>query len=114
VRQSDGIDPPDLPGSLQQFIATVGWTFARTMPEISHEYTVRDKSTAGVPPVPTAWYDWFEQQIAEHGYQAKFAGGTYTYLDVDGYKYWVIRPVINRAKLDPAAGESRYHTASVR
>jgi hypothetical protein len=31
--QSDvGIDPPDLPGSLQQFIGSVGWTFARTMP----------------------------------------------------------------------------------
>ena len=29
----------------------------------------------------------------------KFGGRTYTYLEVDGYKYWAISPVINRARL---------------
>jgi hypothetical protein len=58
------------------------------MPEIPHEYTVAGKATVCVPPVPDAWYVWFVAQIREHCYQANFGGRTYTYLHVDGWKYW--------------------------
>ena len=94
----------DLPADPQEFVARVGWRFASTMPEIPHEYTVAGKETAGVPPVPDAWYAWFTEQIAEHGYQGEFAGRTYTYLDVGGWKYWSLPgadgvTIINRARL---------------
>ena len=98
----------DLPASLEEFVSRVGWRFASTMPEIPHEYTVAAKATAGVPPVPDAWYVWFTEQIAEHGYQAKFGGSTYTYLHVDGCKYWSLSgrdgvTIINRARLPDQA-----------
>ena len=97
-------DSTDLPASLEEFVSRVGWRFASTMPEIPHEYTVAGKETAGVPPVPDAWYVWFTEQIADHGYQAKFGGRAYTYLDVDGWKYWSLISqdgvtIINRARL---------------
>ena len=100
--------PTDLPASLEEFVSRVGWRFASTMPEIPHEYTVAGKATAGVPPVPDAWYVWFTEQIAEHGYQAKFGGRTFTYLDVDGWKYWSLTghdgvTIINRARLPDQA-----------
>jgi hypothetical protein len=93
------------PGGLRQFIAEAGWTFAASMPEIPHEYTVRGRVVSGKQPPPVEWHDWFAEQIAEHGYQAKFAGRTFTYLEVDGWKYWSIRPIINRERMheDPAA-----------
>jgi hypothetical protein len=105
-RQNDRIDLPEHPTSAQDFISRVGWRFASTMPEIPHEYTVGGRETAGIPPVPEAWYDWFVEQIREHGYEAKFAGRTYTYLDVDGHKYWALVSsddvlIINRARLGP-------------
>ena len=66
-------------------MSRVGWRFAATMPEIPHEYTVAGKETAGVPPVPDAWYVWFTEQIADHGYQAKFgAGRTRTWTSTAG------------------------------
>ena len=74
------------------------------MTEIPHEYTVAAKATVGVAPVPDAWYVWFVAQIREHGYQETFGGRTYTYLDVDGWKYWSLPgsdgvTIINRSRL---------------
>jgi hypothetical protein len=98
----------DLPASLEEFVSRVGWRFASTMPEIPHEYTVAGKATAGVPPVPDAWYVWFTEQIAERGYRAKFGHRTFTYLHVDGWKYWSLIgrdgvTIINRERLPDQA-----------
>jgi hypothetical protein len=107
--QDDGIShSTDLPASFEEFVSRVGWRFASTMPEIPHEYTVAGKATVGVPPVPDAWYVWFVAQIREHGYQATFGGRTYTYLHVDGWKYWSLSgcdgvTIINRARLPDQA-----------
>jgi hypothetical protein len=95
---------PALPVSRRQFISSVGWQFAKTMPHMPHEYTLGGRTTAGVPPAPASWYAWFEQQIADYGYQARFGGRSYRYLNVGTWKYWVLYTdgglmIINRALL---------------
>lgn len=88
------------PHGRRQFIDTAGWTFAKTMPDIPHEYTVRGKATGGkTEPPPTDWHDWFVDEISRRGYPAEFAGRTYVYLEFEGYKYWALHPVINREPL---------------
>lgn len=42
--------------------------------------------------------------IAAQGYQRDFQGYTYRYVELDGYKYWSIPPVLNREPLPPVPG----------
>jgi hypothetical protein len=83
----------------RQFVLASRWTFAKSMPEMPHEYThrrwARDERL-------------FEQAvlfIREHGYKQKFRGTTYTYYDLGGYQYWTqgsplaATILINRARL---------------
>jgi hypothetical protein len=80
-------------------VATAGWQFAATMPEIPHEYTVRGKRTAGIEPPSVEMHDAFAAHIREHGYQGMFYGRMYVYLELDGFKYWVVGDVINRERI---------------
>jgi hypothetical protein len=97
-------DPPVLPDSPEQFIDAAGWQFAKMM-RPPHEYTLRGKPTAGVEPPPVEWFDWFRSYIRQHGYRAKFGEHSYTYLEPgDGWKYWPVANVINRAKLPARRG----------
>ena len=44
--------------------------------------------------------------INEEGYIKEFQGSAYQYIDLDGYKYWYISPILNRELLyltDPDA-----------
>ena len=57
--------------------------FAKTMPENPHSYTLRK--------------DWIDKDfvdfvlfIRENGYTEKFNGQSYTYLNINGYKYWTM------------------------
>ena len=95
-------DRPDLPESPEQFVESVGWRFARSMPTIPHEYTLRGEKVEGVEPPPAAWHDWFIRQIREHGYEGSFFGRSYTYLEVGDHKYWVVGDIINRERLKEA------------
>jgi hypothetical protein len=91
-------------------VAAAGWQFATSMPEIPHEYTVRGKRTAGVEPPSVAMHDAFAAQVREHGYQGRFYGRTYVYLELGDWKYWVIDDVINRQRMggdDPSDGENK-------
>jgi hypothetical protein len=75
--------------------------FAKTMPEIPHEYTTVKK-----------WDDpdLFMQvckYIQDNGVREKFAKSYYKYYYLDDYKYWLMRDmymkgfyIINRAKHD--------------
>jgi len=75
------------------------------MPQIPHEYTTRRD-------VPIEEFESFVRYIREHGYEAEFAGKTYTYLNVDGWRYWTMgapleeTTVINRARLDGPGSRS--------
>ena len=51
-------------------------------------------------------FDRAARHIREHGYQAEYGGATYTYLNLDGHRYWAMGNspygapfLINRAKL---------------
>ena len=79
----------------EKFIAQQTWTFAKTMPEIPHEYVVRDRLSAEDKKV----FDAFDDHVESAGYTAVFYEREYTYLDVSGYKYWVMGNILNRAKL---------------
>ena len=62
-----------------------------------HEYTVRGET-------PDEAFEWFVRHISEHGYRARFGERAYTYLEVDGWRYWTMgapveeTTIINRAE----------------
>lgn len=70
-------------GELRAIIAEAPWTFARTMPESPHWYTLRARNREGD-------FEAFVLYIRANGYQGRFGGATYTYLDVDGWTYWTM------------------------
>jgi hypothetical protein len=87
---------------LREFVRTSPWKFASTMPEIPHEYTLRVKSP------DEKNFERVVLYIRQAGYRAEFGSATYTYLDIDGWKYWTMGAalgetiLINRAKLEPS------------
>jgi hypothetical protein len=93
------------PEEITAFIEAHNWRFARTMPHIPHSYVVRAQCRSA------AEFERFVMHIRRHGYRQKFAGRTYTYLDVeiDGVSrmYWTMGApladtvVINRAVKPP-------------
>ena len=79
---------------ITNFINSVKWTFAKTMPQIPHEYIVTEHY-----PNKSKEINDFIAHINSHGYTKSFYGKEYKYLEIDGYKYWVIENIINRAKI---------------
>lgn len=79
---------------IKKFIDSVKWQFAKTMPEIPHEYIVTDNY-----PEKSDEIESFIKQIDEKGYTKSFYNKKYKYLKINGYKYWVIENIINREKL---------------
>ena len=71
---------------MRVFIARVGarFTYAKSVPEHPHEYLVR----SWLSPELQADFDHFREMIRKHGYRGTFWDQTWTYLDVDGWKYW--------------------------
>lgn len=84
---------------LRDFVNTSPWTLARTMPEIPHEYTLRTKAP------DKQVFERVVLHIREAGYKALFGSIEYTYLNIDGWKYWTMgallddTTLINRARL---------------
>jgi hypothetical protein len=80
------------------FIARAPWRFANTMSHIPHEYTVRGQT-------PDDEFDQFVRLIRRIGYERRFGTTTYTYLNIDGHRYWTMgapleaTTIINRALL---------------
>jgi len=81
-------------GAINEIINSPNWTFAKTMPDIPHEYIVINHY-----PEKTAEISRFIEQIDKNGYTKTFHGKEYRYLEIDSYKYWVIENIINRAKI---------------
>jgi hypothetical protein len=80
------------------FVASAPWRFAKTMPDIPHEYTVRGET-------PDDEFTAFVLLIRRFGYKRRFGMTTYTYLNIDGQRYWTMgaplraTTIINRAHL---------------
>jgi len=84
---------------LGDWLAAAAWRFAKTMPEIPHEYTLRKWNNGGE-------FEAAVRTIRAHGYQRTFRGRTYTYVNVGEHRFWTMgapvweTTVINRAKLE--------------
>ena len=80
------------------FVARAPWRFAKTMSHIPHEYTVRGQT-------PDDEFNEFVLLIRQVGYKRRFGKTTYTYLNIDGRRYWTMgapleaTTIINRALL---------------
>jgi hypothetical protein len=70
--------------SIKEIIAAAPWRFAKTMPQMPHEYVVEGKS---LDPVS---FDALAAHIAGNGFSAAWWGRTNTYLEYDGWRYWVM------------------------
>ena len=83
---------------VRAYIQSVEWRFAKTMPQWPHFYTIfewnQDKA---------AEYYYFAYLIHQHGVIIPGGENRWSYLQVDGYKYWVIDNVLNRADPKPNA-----------
>ena len=73
----------DLQNDLIDFVESVHWTFAKTMPEWPHEYIVRDR-------VDEVLFVRLVKHIRNNGYQGKFYNKPITYYDHDGMTYWTM------------------------
>ena len=79
---------------INELLNSVNWIFAKTMPEIPHEYIVIDWYPEKIKEIKL-----FIQEIDRNGYSSKFYSKENKYLNIDEYKYWVIDNIINRTKL---------------
>ena len=99
---SDGMRPIEQPTAGGEagraFVAHAPWRFAKTMSHIPHEYTVRGQT-------PDDEFNEFALLIRQVGYKRRFGKATYTYLNIDGHRYWTMgapleaTTIINRALL---------------
>ena len=87
----------NLPNDLIEFIQSVHWAYAKTMPKWPHEYIVREQ-------VDEALFVKLVKHIREYGYDGKFYTKTITYFDHEGMTYWTMGApvdetiIINRCK----------------
>ena len=65
------------------FVSQAEWTFARTMPHIPHEYTLRKNS-------PRDAFDAAVVLIREQGEVRPWRKYIHTYFDYDGWTYWTM------------------------
>jgi hypothetical protein len=86
---------------LRAFVSSRWWTFARTMPDNPHWYTVREWA-----PEQEDEFEAFVRLLRKHGSDEVFCGRPYRYLDFDGFHYWTMgapveaTTVINRKPLE--------------
>jgi len=86
-----------------QALARHQWTFAKTMPQNPHWYTLRKNWTE--PPA----FEAVVQFIRDAGYRTYYRGRPYTCLNINGFKYWTMGAplpqtiLINRAEIDETA-----------
>ena len=73
----------ELSENLIEFIESVHWTYAKTMPEWPHEYIVREC-------VDENLFFSLVNHIRNHGYEGRFYSKPITYYDHDGMTYWTM------------------------
>ena len=80
-----------------EFINSVSWTYAKTMPEWPHEYIVKKN-------VDVELFIEIVKHIRKFGYEGMFYQKTITYFDFEGMVYWTMgapveeTTIINRCK----------------
>lgn len=92
--------------ALREYRDAVPWTFAKTMPDSPHEYTLRTKA-----PGDEAFVR-FAQAIRQYGYRRVYKGATYVSLDLDGWYYWTMGAPMEITRLVNRANDADpYHSA---
>ena len=87
---------------LIDFIKTVKWTFAKTMPEWPHEYIVRSK-------VDENLFVEMVSHIREFGYQGSFYQKPIIYFEEDGLVYWTMgAPIEETTIINRCTKENTY------
>jgi SAM-dependent methyltransferase len=83
-----------------RYIRSNKWTFAKSMPQIPHWYLVRDETDS------IEDFRFFTNFIRVYGYQQTFYKRTFTYFNMNGFKYWTMgapveeTTILNRARVD--------------
>jgi len=96
----------ELPENLLEFIESVRWTYAKTMPEWPHEYIVRNR-------VDEELFVKLVKHIRKNGYEGRFYSKPMTYYDYDGMTYWTMGApfeetiIINRCRKEDTYEERR-------
>jgi hypothetical protein len=72
-----------LPDALREFVDSVEWTFAKTMPEWPHEYIVPQR-------VREDLFVELVRFIRASGYEGRFYSKIITYFDDRGRTYWTM------------------------
>jgi hypothetical protein len=94
---SQPFDPPEeVLAWCRPFLARQTWTFSRTMPQWPHEYIVRDRLDAD----DQVNYDAICRLVQDYGYTGRFGRHVRKYMNCDGWRYWQIENVLNRALND--------------
>lgn len=79
---------------IRGYISSVKWQFAKSMPEIPHEYTVKDWD-----PHKMETFNDFVRYIRKYGEDGSFYGRKFTYLVLDEFKYWTMGDPISETTL---------------
>src|SRR5213083_1939342 len=58
------------------------WTFAKSVPDVPHEYVIRDQ-------MDEADFWWIVDLIARLGYVERFWNRDWHYIRVDGWRFWI-------------------------
>jgi hypothetical protein len=94
--------PEDELDRWRAFIGMSKWIFAKTYAKFApHEYTLLKQTHS------SNTFLEFARFIERHGYKEKFGKREYTYVNIDGWKYWTMDPtpeqtdLINRARIKP-------------
>jgi len=87
--------------SAREYIAQTTWTFAKTMADNPHWYTVRQRAQkAGLGVLHERLY----LLIKHYHYIRRWHGWQYRTIDLDGYSYWIMQngTVVNRKPIEDA------------
>ena len=99
------LPPLDADLTIEDFIEGSVWTFAKTMKDAPHEYTLKDPASRAPALIP----ELFTKAVAfirEHGEKRKHGRAKYVYLEVGDWRYWTMgcpvhqTTLINRASID--------------
>jgi len=67
----------------RRFVAGARWVFAKTMPDAPHWYTLRAKGDGRS-------FEAMVLFIRSYGYDGRYGGAAYRYLDLGGWTYWTM------------------------
>lgn len=90
------------PFELNQFIKSVDWAYAKTMPDWPHYYIVRDK-------VDESLFVKLVEHIRQFGYEGYYYDKTIMYFEEDGLIYWTMGyPIDETTIINRSSKENSY------